>query len=237
MPHSSPQATLVVFGASGPTGQIVTRRALERGHAVTAVTRRPAAFPLQHPDLQVVQADLSDPASVDRVVDGATAVIATFGVPYSRRPISVYSEGMANILLAMDGRGVRRLVCVTSKEVVRELAAGEPLVHRLVVDRLLRLAGRSLYADMRRMEAQVRSSTVDWTIVRPAGLFDGGRVTPYRVTSGHEPGVFTSRDDLADLLIRQAVGEQPRLRQAVEVLTDDGTPSFLGLVRREAWGR
>ena len=228
---------IVVFGASGPTGRQVTRQALQRGHAVTAVTRRPESFGLVHSGLTVVGADLVDEHAVARAVGGNDAVIATFGVPYSRRPVTVYSDGMANILLAMSSLDVRRLVCVTSKEVVRELAPGEPLVYRAVVDRLLRAAGRSLYADMRRMEAQVRASSCDWTIVRPAGLFDSDRISGYRVTTAHERGLFTSRADLADFLVRQAAGDGALLHAAVEVLTTEGTPGFLSMVGKEALGR
>ena len=228
---------IVVFGASGPTGRKVTQQALQEGHAVTAVTRRPQSFGMAHRDLDVMGADLVDDDAVGRAISGNDAVIATFGVPYSRRPVTVYSDGMANILRCMSRLDVRRLVCVTSKEVVRELAPGEPLVYRAVVDRVLRTAGRSLYADMRRMEAQVRASNSDWTIVRPAGLFDGDHTTSYRVTTAHERGLFTSRADLADLLVRQAVGDGALLRETVEVLTTEGTPGFLSLVAKEALGR
>ena len=37
---------IVVFGANGPTGRLLTAQAVERGHEVAAVTRRPAGFPL-----------------------------------------------------------------------------------------------------------------------------------------------------------------------------------------------
>ncbi|MCB0011527.1 MAG: NAD(P)H-binding protein, partial [Anaerolineales bacterium] len=39
---------IVIFGASGPTGLALTRQALARGYRVTAITRRPAAFELNH---------------------------------------------------------------------------------------------------------------------------------------------------------------------------------------------
>ncbi len=38
---------VVVFGANGPTGRLVTRQAVAEGHEVTAVTRHPATFPLR----------------------------------------------------------------------------------------------------------------------------------------------------------------------------------------------
>ncbi|WP_275937058.1 hypothetical protein [Arthrobacter sp. Hiyo1] len=39
---------IAVFGANGPTGRILTAQALDAGHVVTAVTRRPheSRFPL-----------------------------------------------------------------------------------------------------------------------------------------------------------------------------------------------
>ena len=37
---------LSVFGANGATGRLLVRQALDAGHEVTAVTRRPAEFPL-----------------------------------------------------------------------------------------------------------------------------------------------------------------------------------------------
>ena len=104
---------LVVFGANGPTGRLVTRRALAEGHAVTAVTRRPDAFPIEDPHLRVAGADALDAAAVDGVVAGHDRVISTLGVPYTREPVTVFSRGAGNIVAAMGRRGLRRLVCVT----------------------------------------------------------------------------------------------------------------------------
>ncbi|MGK8508123.1 hypothetical protein ACRS5S_08690 [Nocardia asiatica] len=39
---------LIIFGANGPTGRLLTSHALTAGHDVVAVTRRPAEFPLAH---------------------------------------------------------------------------------------------------------------------------------------------------------------------------------------------
>jgi nucleoside-diphosphate-sugar epimerase len=51
---------LVVFGANGPTGQLLTKQALAEGHAVTAVTRHPEAFPLRDARLRVLRGDVFD---------------------------------------------------------------------------------------------------------------------------------------------------------------------------------
>src|SRR5689334_4346806 len=105
---------IVVFGANGQTGRLLTKQALAAGHIVTAVTRHPMAFPLRHERLHVMAGDVFGPGSVDAAVAGQDAVLSTLGVPFSRKSIAVYSEGMAHIAAAMKRYGVRRLVCVSS---------------------------------------------------------------------------------------------------------------------------
>ena len=95
---------IVIFGANGPTGRLLTKQALAEGHAVTAVTRHPEAFPLKHACLQVLGGDVYDLEAVEKAVTGQDAVLSTLGVPFSRKPIRVYSEGTANIVQAMLGK-------------------------------------------------------------------------------------------------------------------------------------
>src|SRR5713101_5411368 len=96
---------IVVFGANGPTGQLLTKQALAEGHAVTAVTRHPETFPLRNAHLQVMRGDVFDFSSVEQAVAGQDAVLSTLGVPFSRKPITVYSQGVAHIVQAMNHSG------------------------------------------------------------------------------------------------------------------------------------
>lgn len=105
---------IVIFGANGPTGREVTAQALAEGHTVTAITRHPEGFPLQDERLRVLRGDVYDLASVEQAVAGQDAVLSTLGVPYSRKPITIYSQGVEHIMQAMRRNGVRRLVCVSS---------------------------------------------------------------------------------------------------------------------------
>ncbi|MEU0052645.1 NAD(P)H-binding protein [Streptomyces sp. NPDC006309] len=86
---------------------------------------------------------------------------------------------------------------------------------------------------MRRSEDIVRSSGCDWTIVRPAGLFDTAAVSDYRMVAGPRlPGRFTSRADLADALLRQVVDARDA-RAVVEVLTVEGVPRLIDILRKD----
>lgn len=223
---------ITVFGASGPVGRAVVGQALSAGHQVTAVTRRPEGFGVSAPRLRVVSADVHVLAEVESAISGAEAVISTIGVLPSRQPVTAYSAGTSTIVAAMREQGVRRIVCVSSKELDEEGVRDEPVLYRFVFARLLAAVNRTIYDDMRRMEAILRDSDRNWTIMRPAGLFAADRVTNYRCPSGHEPGVSTSTADLAHALIRAAV-EGVGIGQTLQVLTDDDKPPYLLLLAKQ----
>jgi nucleoside-diphosphate-sugar epimerase len=227
---------IVIFGANGPTGRALTRRALDAGHRVTALTRHPADFPLTHASLTVVAGDVLDAGDVDAAVAGQDAVLSALGVPYGRTPVAVYSQGARNILSAMERHGVRRFAGITSSATEpNPRAQGGFFFEKVLQPFVIGVLGRTVYADMRRMEALVRASSVDWTIVRPSGLFDAEVVSDYRSGEGHVDGTFTARADLADLLLRQAT-EDTWVRKLVAIATVENTPTMMQMLRREAVG-
>jgi nucleoside-diphosphate-sugar epimerase len=228
---------IVIFGASGLTGRLLTEQALAAGHDVAAVTRRPADFPLTHDRLTVVEADVHDARAVDRAVEGADVVLSTLGVPFTRKPISVYSDGVGNIAAAMSRHGVKRLVVVSSSATEpHHHADGGFLLNRVLQPVLTATIGKTTYADMRRMEELVRSSDLNWTIMRPSGLFDASEVTRYELHEDQAPGMFTSRADLAASLLAQAT-DMRFARKAAAVTTSDGVPTLFQMLRREAFKR
>src|SRR5699024_11745648 len=171
---------ITIFGANGPTGRLLTEQALAAGHDVVAATRRPAAFPIEHRRLVVAHVDVHDQSAVDHVVAGAHVVLSTLGVPYSRQPITTYSAGTAAIVSAMSEHGVKRLAVVSSSATEPTTHAdGGFLLNRILQPVITRTIGKTLYADMQQMEAMVRASDLDWTILRPGALFHAAMTTDY----------------------------------------------------------
>jgi putative NADH-flavin reductase len=225
---------IAIFGANGVTGRLLTEQALTAGHEVRAATRHPAAFPIQHQRLQVVQADAYDAQAVDRAVDGTDVVLSTLGVPYTRDPITIYSEGMRNIAAAMARHGVKRLVVVSSSATEpHPHADGGFLLNRVLQPLITATIGKTTYADMRCMEELLRKSDLEWTVMRPSGLFDAPTVSPYELHEDQAPGIFTSRADLAASMLEEATDTR-FVRKAVAVTTADGVPTLFQLIRREA---
>jgi uncharacterized protein YbjT (DUF2867 family) len=226
---------IVVFGANGQTGRLLTRRALDKGHAVVAVTRRPDDFPFADPHLTVAGADVRDPLSLAEVVRGADAVVSTLGVPFSTRPIDTYSMGVRNIADAMHTTGVRRLVVVSSTGAYHYPNRQDtPFALRVFEPVITRTIGKSTYDDQRRMEDIVRGSGLDWTVVRPSGLFDLPEATNYVAGEVDPIGGFTARIDLADYMIALA-GDSSTAGSTVVVSTTEDTPTMWQMIRREAF--
>ncbi|MET7999752.1 NAD(P)-dependent oxidoreductase [Nonomuraea glycinis] len=225
---------IAVFGANGLTGRLLTDQALAAGHQVAAVTRQPGSFPLRHDRLTVVAADVLDPVAVDAAVAERDAVLSTLGVPAGKEPISTYSQGVANIAAAMKRHRVRRLAVVSSSGVdPHPYSDGGFLFNRLLLPYVTRVLGKTLYDDMRRMETLVRAGDLDWTIVRPSGLYHLPSVTGYTLVKGHADGRFTARADLAASMLA-LLDDDRYLRATVGVITTVDNPTLLQWIRREA---
>ncbi|WP_280269206.1 NAD(P)-dependent oxidoreductase [Nocardia wallacei] len=228
---------IAVFGANGPTGRLLVGQALAAGHSVAAVTRKPESFPLQHDSLEVVGADVLDPAAVDAAVAGCDAVLSVLGVPFGKQPITTYSRGVGAIAGAMRRHGVRRLVVVSSSAVDPHPYADAGFVfNRVLQPYVTRVLGKTLYDDMRRMEDLVRGSDLDWTIVRPSGLYDLPEVTEYTIVEGRAEGRYTSRADLAACLLA-VLADDRYLGSTLGVVTTTDNPTMLQVIRREAFAR
>jgi nucleoside-diphosphate-sugar epimerase len=223
----------VIFGSNGPTGRLATARALAAGHSVVAVTRRPREFPLEHPQLTVVGGDVLNGSAVLEAAAGADAVVSVLGVPFTRHPVKTYSAGATNIIDAMRASGTRRLIVVSSTTVYPTRRQRAPLSLRLVEPVIAKTIGKTVYDDMRRMEAIVRKSGLDWTIVRPSGLFDIPEPTDYVCGPIDPVGAFTARIDLADYLI-SLVADTASVGRTVIVSTTQRTPTLWQMVRQEA---
>ena len=194
-------AKLLVIGATRGTGRQVLQQALAAGCAVTALARDPVRVDREHERLTVLQGDVLDPATLTPAMAGQDAVVSTIGVT-SRGPTTLYSDGMRHIIQAMHSAGVTRLVAVSAAPL--SIDDGDTLPSRLLLKPLLLALLKPVYADMARMEEQIRASGLDWTIVRPPRLTDKAATGRYRTAFNLSVrrGYTISRADLADAIIK-----------------------------------
>ncbi|WP_221090159.1 NAD(P)-dependent oxidoreductase [Deinococcus aquaedulcis] len=160
---------LALLGATGRTGRLVLDQALARGHEVQALARRPEVLSTR-PGLTVVAGHLKDEAALQAVLRGADAVLSALG-PVKGDAGGVMTQAAQVLVRRMPEAGVRRVVSLTG--------AGVPFAGDVPgpVDHIFRTLLRVLQGDVLRDATEhvrlLRTSDLDWTVVRAPMLTDG----------------------------------------------------------------
>ena len=179
----SQKLRILVIGGSNGIGRETVKLALERGHTVTAMARRPERIKLEHPELVIFQGDILNAAAVGEATKDKDAVVLAIGMGLTRQPVTMFSRGTENVLAAMEAANLHRLVAVTG------IGAGETREHGgFFYDRIFRpLALQTVYDDKDRQDALIRercnSFPLVWTVARPGVLGNGAAKHQYRVIS------------------------------------------------------
>jgi len=161
---------IVIFGATGRTGQHLVRQALDRDYRVTAFVRDPVKLEVEDDRLQVALGDILDAGAVDAALaHGVDAVICAAGI-FQREYKTTLSDGTRNILSAMQNHGIRRLLVVSSIGAGDSKGQGTWLV--VLYQRLML---KYVLWDKDRQEQAIRESGLDWTILRPPRLFESDK--------------------------------------------------------------
>ena len=210
---------LAVTGGTGFVGSHLIDVALAAGHQVCALTRRDQP---ERQNVDWIRGDLDDRGAIHRLVSEAEAIIHVAGVinaPHAAAFEHGNATGTLAMLAAATACGIRRFVHVSS------LAAREPKL--------------SLYGGSKaRAEDLVRSSGLDWSIVRPPAVYGPGDKETLELFRMAKLGLMLMppkgrvsvihADDLARLLLALAAPGAPA-NSLVE--PDDGKPG--GWTHRE----
>jgi len=139
---------ILALGGTGSVGKLVVRHALDQGHDVVVLTRKPLRANIALPSAAtVVKGDVTTSAGLTEALDGVDAIISTL----DGDPETTEFGGVHNVLTALAGRRVHFVL-------MSSIATNN--------------AGRLDVLDWkRRGERLVRVSGNDFTIVRP-GWFD-----------------------------------------------------------------
>lgn len=195
---------LFIAGANGGIGRQAVKQALAAGHKVTALVRNPAKLLLSHPNLEIVQGDIQKQETFAHYLRHQDAVVSALGVSgglFGDKPTTLYSGGNANLLAAMQQHGVKRACFISASAV--EISPVLPWYVRLIARYILQNLLRHMYADLREMEAFIKASAIDWTIIRPPQLTDGPLTGNYRVAVNHflKNALKISRADVAHFML------------------------------------
>ncbi len=192
---------ILVFGASGATGSHLLSQALKQQHVVTAFVRSPSKLRLSHPNLNIVQGDVSHYQQVENAMTNQELVLSAIGASTPFKSDQKLIIGIQNIVAAMTKQMVPRII-YQSFLGVRENRKELGLMVNVIMPVILKKA----IVDHEAKEDIIVKSPLDWIIVRCPILTDGPLTAKYRSgehirSSSVIP--LISRADVADFMLKQ----------------------------------
>jgi hypothetical protein len=119
---------IAVLGASGATGRLVVAEALARGLTVTALARDPRRIPVADREgLFTAAADVDDPGSIARAVEGSEVLLSGLGAVKGGRPDTLVTGAAAVI-----DSGVPRIIWLGAYGTGRSAQAAGALARTLL---------------------------------------------------------------------------------------------------------
>jgi putative NADH-flavin reductase len=171
---------VLVVGATGRTGKVVVKEALERGHTVTALARNPASL-TSHQKLNIVKGTPEKEEDIIEAIrstgeDVPSAVIVTLNAPRESdspfaKPIGDHlfmTHANENIRAAMKETGVKKIVIMSAFGVAESLDSLNCLMKGVI-----KYSNMSVqFKDHDRVDAETKESGLNFVMVRPAMLKD-----------------------------------------------------------------
>jgi nucleoside-diphosphate-sugar epimerase len=190
---------ILIVGATGATGRLLTEELLNRGQLVKVIVRSPDKLPTavkNHDNLTVIQAsvlDLSD-AELAKHTKGCDAVVSCLGhnmtfkgmYGHPRKLVTDATRRLSEAIQANRPEKPTKFVLMnTTGNRNRDLNEPISFTEKFIVG-LLRLllpphVDNEQAADYLRSKIGQNDKLIEWAAVRPDNLIDEDEVTPYDV--------------------------------------------------------
>jgi putative NADH-flavin reductase len=158
---------IALFGATGHTGKFILREALASGHSVSVLVRNPSKLPPGKYGLTIHLGDALDADNVEDTVFGQGAVISALGLAPNGKS-NTLSAATANIIMAMQANGLRRLVVVAGAGILVDRATGRMRLDAPGFPEQYRVFAE----EHKRVYEALQASDLDWTLVCPPAMYD-----------------------------------------------------------------
>ncbi len=204
---------LIIFGATGTVGKELVKQALNKGYEVTVFIRNTDKMQnANNANLILYKGDVLNVGEVENVLKNQDVVLCALG---DGKVGKIRALGTKNIIEAMNKTGQKRLICQTTLGMGESYGNLNFIWKHIMFGMLLKKA----FQDHQLQEKYILESNLDYTLVRPSALTDGGVTNDYKIGfDGNlkKLNLKISRADVANFMLRQ-VSTNEYLKKAVSI--------------------
>lgn len=199
---------ITILGSTGFVGKVLIRKAIAAGYQVKTLARNPEKLEEIKEKIEIIQGSVFEPLSVEAAIEGAEVVLSTIGPPqrYPGDPVQ-YEKAMKNIVSAMDKYGIKRYIHIGGAAHL----GGEDEVwnsSRKFLRLFLDLVGRNILVAKHLEWEVLKSSDLDWTLVRPPRIANEAASGNISADEKMLRSLKISVGDLTDFILLQITSKE-----------------------------
>lgn len=196
---------LVIFGATGFSGQAILKLALSKGYQVTVLVRNKSTITIKHDNLTVIHGKVLDRNDVKKALEHQDAVIQCLGVggKGDGKPTTFISEANKIIVYEMEKHKVSRLIAMSNVGAGNSLSFQPWFFTNFILPYFMKWL-KVIIDDKNRMEPTIMNSELEWTIVRCPNIVDkkpNGNV--HATLDGKGLKLSITLGDMAEFIVHQ----------------------------------
>ncbi|TDP00483.1 NAD(P)-dependent oxidoreductase [Marinomonas balearica] len=159
---------IAILGATGFTGKVLVKKALERHYSVRVLARDPNKLASFGDAIEIIEGDYFDEQALNQVVEGIDVVLSTIGAPATRKTslnADNFADAMTQLIDSMTHANVKRFINLASAGTRFE---GEKVVFIRGLIRLFFSITAPVVIPAKEKElAILQNSALEWTTIRP----------------------------------------------------------------------
>jgi putative NADH-flavin reductase len=195
---------ITILGSTGFVGKVLIKKAIAAGYKVKTLARNPEKLEEIKDKIDIVEGSVFESSSVEAAIEGAEAVLSTVGPPQTGKPFDPYQyeKAMKEIVRIMDKNGIKRYIHIGGAA----HQGGENEVwnfNRKFLRLFLNLFGKQILVAKHLEWEVLKSSDLDWTLVRPPRIANQTASGSISVDEKNLKNLKVSVDDLTDFILQQ----------------------------------
>ncbi|WP_242303884.1 SDR family oxidoreductase [Bacillus cereus group sp. BfR-BA-01350] len=190
---------IAILGANGKAGKFLVKEALDKGYQVKILTRNSNNIKITNENIEIINGDARDFASIRKLLKGCGAVINAVGQP--KNESYIFSTVTKHILEAMKEFEIKRYIVISGGSL--NVTGDQKGIVNKIGATLFKVFLSKMMQDKYKELQIIQSSKVDWIIVRLPFVIEGNGIGRINESLVDMPGIKIQNSDIAPFVIKQ----------------------------------